>query len=174
MPGQSYPRWKSRSTTAGFSSPPLTRRFRRTLLLLVFIAVTLFLFINILSLRKQKTGPYVARPPPEYVINTKPHFLYTSPFRKDPDLEFETKLEDALKEIESDALSRNGRGEDDDNLGRLWQVMLQKNSDQIIRRPESEQFEQRNPEWPYTVRFSFCRNYTDRVFIKTRRDATKS
>ena len=151
MPGRSSPRWKPQSAT-GRLSLPLNRRSRRTLLLLVCVALAYFLLSSLHSLRERKKKPYVARPPPRYDVEAKPHFLYTSPFRENPDLEFEAKLEDALRRIENGVLSGSGRAEDGNNVDRIWQVMLQKRSSQVIRKKESEQFEERNPEWKYTVR----------------------
>ncbi|RAL01756.1 uncharacterized protein BO80DRAFT_464297 [Aspergillus ibericus CBS 121593] len=70
-----------------------------------------------------------------------PRFLYQSPSRENPDVEYERYLSDALKEIEQAA------GGEDVAEERIWQIAR----DEQHRGSESTLFEESNSEWQYTL-----------------------
>ncbi|EAU29238.1 conserved hypothetical protein [Aspergillus terreus NIH2624] len=58
--------------------------------------------------------------PPKHHVDEKPHFLYRSPLRQNPDLEYEKQLSNALQKFEQEVLARNGGSERAED--RIWQI----------------------------------------------------
>lgn len=83
--------------------------------------------------------------PPKHHVDEKPHFLYRSPLRQNPDLEYEKQLSNALQKFEQEVLARNGGSERAED--RIWQIA----QDEDYRGSDSLAFEQRNHDWTYTV-----------------------
>ncbi|PYI21879.1 hypothetical protein BO99DRAFT_52528 [Aspergillus violaceofuscus CBS 115571] len=72
-------------------------------------------------------------------------FLYVSPFRHNPDLEYERKLANALQELEKPVLDQQGGNNVAEN--RIWQIA----KDESQRGPDSAYLQERNPGWGYTL-----------------------
>ncbi|KAK4868210.1 hypothetical protein LT330_007408 [Penicillium expansum] len=49
------------------------------------------------------------RPPPEHQVEDTPRFIYRSPFRNNPDVEYEEQLSNALENIENAILARKNK-----------------------------------------------------------------
>lgn len=79
-------------------------------------------------------------------VEDRPRYLYHSPFRTNPDLEYERQLSDALIAIEREVSASHGN---EDTADTLWQIMLK---DRDARTQDSLQFEEKNSEWRYSVR----------------------
>ncbi|RAL13851.1 uncharacterized protein BO97DRAFT_27934 [Aspergillus homomorphus CBS 101889] len=113
---------------------------RLTVLALVILAwllcslhPSLDLYANQQALKEPREDEYKAR------------FLYTSSFRRNPDLEYERRLANALQELERAVLERhkgNSVAED-----RIWQIA----KDASQRGPDSIYLQERNPGWAYTL-----------------------
>lgn len=132
----------------------LNHRTRRIILIVFLLALTYYFLNHLPAPPKTENNTSAGRPPPEHDVETRPHFLYQSPLRKDPDADYEGRLEDALKSIERNVLSTDYEGGEADAESRIWQIMLQRGSQTIDRARDSELFEERNSEWSYTVRYS--------------------
>lgn len=121
--------------------------FRRRFLVLAVIALCyiIFLYAREPELPK-KTQNFTAenKLAPEYEEEF-PKFLHTSPFRKDPDLEYEARLDAMLEEVERTALLENGG--DYSAKDRIWQIMPEVKD----RGPDSMMLESKNDGWEYTV-----------------------
>ncbi|KAI9833357.1 MAG: hypothetical protein M1819_003752 [Sarea resinae] len=83
------------------------------------------------------------RPAPEHEVQLIPHFLHHSQFRQDPNLDYEAKLEDALRSIESNAPAAATDG----IVKQLWQIQRTEDA----RGPDSIAFEEQNKDWAYTL-----------------------
>ncbi|RJE23343.1 hypothetical protein PHISCL_04329 [Aspergillus sclerotialis] len=79
------------------------------------------------------------RPPPQYNIEEKPKFLYRSPFRENPDREYESIIDRSLRNIEEKALAENNGNIKAKET--IWQIMLDTNTKSIDRGPDSIAFE---------------------------------
>lgn len=124
----------------------LTRRYQKVSLL--FVAAFLFFLWNHLPEPPEtanNTG--MDRPPPQYIIEEKPEFLYRSPFREHPDHEYETMIDRSLKKIEEKTLAEdNGNIEAKETI---WQIMLDTDRKSVDRGPDSIAFEHANQGWEY-------------------------
>ncbi|KAJ5114312.1 hypothetical protein NUU61_000071 [Penicillium alfredii] len=78
-------------------------------------------------------------------VEDRPRYLYHSPFRTNPDLEYERQLSDALIAIEREVSASHGN---EDTADTLWQIMLK---DRDARTQDSLQFEEKNSEWRYSL-----------------------
>lgn len=127
------------------------RRCRQKVLWLL-IAVFLFFLFNCLPLRRQTVNSYrIDRPTPRYDVADKPRFLYRSGFRKNPNHEYEARVEKSLREIEERILlAENG---DIKASETIWQIVLVKGSAE--RGPDSIAFEMENEGWEYKVRIIY-------------------
>ena len=76
----------------------------------------------------------------------RPQYLHQSTFRVDPDYKYESKLSNALRDIEI----AGNRRHDEDKTDTIWQIIL---STKDHRKDDSYQFEKTNPEWKYQVRY---------------------
>ena len=123
-------------------------RYRRLRIFLVLIVLGYLLYYYFPAPPKTRNYVVANRPPPEHELQAKPNFLYSSRLRQDPDFEYETKLEDALLRIERSA-PPVGNGV----VKKIWQIMLQGTTNRKDRSPDSILFEERNPDWLYTVSF---------------------
>lgn len=74
-----------------------------------------------------------------------PKFVHTSPFRKDPDFEYEARIDAMLQEVEGAALAENGG--DYGAKDRIWQIMPEVKD----RGSDSKMLENKNNGWEYTV-----------------------
>lgn len=123
---------------------------RRKLAIVLIIVVVYILLYHLPEPPKYENNTRGDRPPPEHEVESKPRFLHHSPFRENPDLEYEADIENALKEIE-----RTAPPADRESREMLWQIMLGKKSDQrdsAERSADSVLMEQQNPSWDYKVR----------------------
>lgn len=81
-------------------------------------------------------------------MEDRPRYLYHSTFREDPDIAYETRLRDALRDIEKQQLALL------DNSGApdtLWQILLGHGPAVEQRGDDSLRFEEKNSEWKYKV-----------------------
>jgi hypothetical protein len=128
----------------GFAS--LTMRHRsylgslnRQRSVLIIAIVVLFVLFESLPLPR-------ARPDARFEVSqNRPRYLHQSPFRTNPDYEYEIKLSNALRDLEIEGQLRGEEGSPDT----VWQIMLMDNDK---RGDDSFQFEKKNSEWNYSVR----------------------
>jgi hypothetical protein len=125
----------------------MTARCRSTMILLIF---TWFLFQHLPSPPVTQNNTRADRPPPKYRIEDRARFFYKSPFREEPDVEYETKLSESLDKVERYVLSQNrGNRISEDSI---WQIAIsQKAKEEDLRGNDSLEFEYRNSEWIYNV-----------------------
>ncbi|KAL5363431.1 nucleotide-diphospho-sugar transferase [Aspergillus floccosus] len=123
-----------------FLCSPHRRRSILALILFIF-----FLICHIPHPSAIKNNPRASRPPPKHRVDEQPHFLYRSPFRQNPDLEYEKRLSSALQKFEQEVLARDGGSNIAEN--RIWQIA----QDEDHRGSDSISFEQRNKDWTYTL-----------------------
>ncbi|KAA8651407.1 hypothetical protein EYZ11_009219 [Aspergillus tanneri] len=118
----------------------------RRLFLFVLVIFVFALFYRLPSPPKTKQA---GKTTPKYDVQDTPRFLYHSPFRDDPDLEYEERVSEALYDIEHIALQESGG----DNVAqeRIWQVMLGEHAAHQVRGKDSIAFEERNDEWKYSL-----------------------
>lgn len=74
--------------------------------------------------------------------DNRPRYLHQSPFRANPDYDYEIAVSDALQKIESD------RSVHPAATDTIWQIIL---SPKDQRKDDSYEFQKRNPEWRYQV-----------------------
>lgn len=117
--------------------------------LLILIAVSCLLLFRTPAPPPSENDTGAHRPPPQHYVETKPRFLHRSPFRQDPDLDYEYKLSEALKVLEQKTLEEDGS--DFGMAKKIWQIMLQDGSITRGRNPYSVLFQEYNSEWPTTV-----------------------
>lgn len=114
---------------------------RRRLPLLVAVILCYILIYHLPEPPKTQNNNQTYIPPPEYDVVIYPH---RSPFRTNPDLVYEARLERVLRGIERDALLEDG---DDRAKERIWQIMRSERD----REPDSIALERENVGWEYTV-----------------------
>lgn len=123
-------------------------RFRRRFLVLAFIAVCyiVFIYFSEPELPKKRTENFTSpnKLAPEYEEEF-PKFVHTSSFRKDPDFEYEARIDAMLQEVERAALAENGG--DYSAKDRIWQIMPEVKD----RGSDSKMLENKNHGWEYTV-----------------------
>ncbi|KAF5866075.1 hypothetical protein ETB97_001153 [Aspergillus alliaceus] len=118
----------------------------RKLTLVLLAALVYFVLYHLPPPPKTKNNTGSDRKPPKYDVDTTPRFLHLSPFREDPDTEYEKHVSEALLEIENTALREsNGDSSAED---RIWQIALGK---RVERESDSLEFEQENSEWKYSL-----------------------
>ena len=131
--------------------PPLRPLYSRTVYLLLSVIIIFILIHNLPSPPATENDTRADRPPPKHTVEYTPRYLHHSPFRVDPNLEYESKLSAALRNIEHNVLVKNGG--DDRAKDRIWQIMLE-GFENAARTSDSMLFEQVNAEWEYTVSWS--------------------
>jgi hypothetical protein len=118
----------------------------RKLSLLILAASIYFILYHLPPPPKTQNNTRADRKPPKYDVETTPRYLHQSPFRDDPDSEYESKISNALLDIERKTVQ--GKGYDSSAEDRIWQIMLGKYVD---RGDDSLSFEEENSEWQYSV-----------------------
>ncbi|KAL4936701.1 hypothetical protein BDV06DRAFT_204483 [Aspergillus oleicola] len=116
---------------------------------LSFLVLVVFLFLIYHTLPVSRNDRIVnGKWLPDYDVGDLPRFLHHSPYRQNPDYEFERRVSEALKKIEENALEQadGDRAADD----RIWQIRLGSQGD-AERSPDSLKFGERNDEWQYTL-----------------------
>ena len=122
-------------------------RRRSTIISIIFIW---FLFHHLPSPPATQNNTRADRPPPKYRVEDTAHFLYKSPFRKDPDIEYETKLSNTLEKVERSVLSPDQKNRISED--RIWQIAISQTAkEEDLRGKDSLEFEHRNNEWTYNV-----------------------
>lgn len=81
-------------------------------------------------------------------VEDRPRYLYHSTFRKDPDIAYESRLRDALRDIETQQLALH---DDSGAPNTLWQILLGQGPVAEQRGDDSLRFEEENSEWRYKV-----------------------
>lgn len=119
---------------------------RRRFLFFALAVLSFVLYHYNLPLIQGKIRNRADRRTPSYDTDEPPHSLHHSAFRVDPDLEYEERVSEALRNIERAALHKNGG--DYSSPDKIWQVMLGKKRD---RSEDSIAFEEENEEWEYSV-----------------------
>lgn len=84
-------------------------------------------------------------------VEDRPRYLYHSAFRENQDTEYENRLRNALRYIESQQLSLYT---DKGAPNTLWQILLGPGPIADRRGDDSFRFEEENPEWTYKVSFA--------------------
>lgn len=120
-------------------------RLNRRWSILALVLIVYFLICHLPGPPATQNNTRADRPPPKHRVDEQPHFLYRSPFRQNPDLEYEKRLSDDLQKLEQEALTRHGRSNIAEN--RIWQIA----QDEDHRGSDSISFEKRNTDWMYTV-----------------------
>ncbi|OQD82324.1 hypothetical protein PENANT_c022G05601 [Penicillium antarcticum] len=77
-------------------------------------------------------------------LQNRPQYLHQSPFRTNPNYEYETRLSNALRDLEIEGQLGGDVGAPDT----VWQIMLMDNDK---RGDDSLEFEKKNPEWKYSL-----------------------
>lgn len=151
-------RWIGLQVTVlcGFPFTAITMSFKRTRVqapkflftrrgaCIAFIILIWFLFYHLPDPPSTQNNTRADRPPPEHQVEDTPRFLYRSPFRKNPDVEYEKQLSEALKEIEEAVLASQESNISED---RIWQIA----KNEKHRGEDSIIFEGKHKEWEYTV-----------------------
>ncbi|PLB44589.1 hypothetical protein P170DRAFT_450651 [Aspergillus steynii IBT 23096] len=136
------------------------RTVARRRFLFVALAVLSFVLWHNLPLL-HKNGNRADRRTPKYDVDDVPHFVHRASFRVDPDLEYEERVSQALRNIERAVIHENG-GEYVAR-DRIWQVMLGKNRE---RSEDSLAFEDENEGWEYSLVTTDTANaFIDSVFL---------
>lgn len=130
-----------RKRSYSFLAPPSVRR---RLPLLVAVILCYIVIYHLPEPPKTQDSNQTYIPPPVYDVETFPRFLHHSPFRMNPDLGYEARLERILRSIERDALLEDG---DDQSKECIWQIMRSERD----RGPDSMALERENAGWGYTV-----------------------
>lgn len=84
-------------------------------------------------------------------VEDRPRYLYHSAFRENHDTEYENRLRNALRYIESQQLSLYT---DNSAPNTLWQILLRPGPIAEQRGDDSFRFEEENSEWTYKVSFA--------------------
>lgn len=111
---------------------------------ITFIIFIWFLFYHLPDPPSTQNNTRADRPPPEHQVEDTPRFLYRSPFRNNPDVEYEKQLSEALEEIEEAVLASQESNISED---RIWQIA----KNEKHRGDDSIVFEGKHKEWKYTV-----------------------
>jgi hypothetical protein len=131
---------------------------RRTFFIVAILLLAVFYLFKTLP-EPPKTQNNVAgdRPAPSHDVDARPRFLHRSPFRENPDHDYELELELSLQMIERVAIyEESGAGPDIyAPIKKIWQISLQKDSHPVDRGYDSMMFEKQNPQWIYQVRVRF-------------------
>ncbi|KAG0156163.1 hypothetical protein PDIDSM_3340 [Penicillium digitatum] len=103
-----------------------------------------FLFGHLPDPPSTQNNTRADRPPPERQVADTPRFLYRSPFRTNPDVEYEKQLSNALEKVENAVLESQENNQPED---RIWQIA----KDEKHRGDDSRIFQGKNKEWKYTL-----------------------
>lgn len=121
-----------------------TFRSRGRLVIALGIAcLVIFTGINILATLESALNPR-----PNNQTEREPRYLYRSEFRANPDLDYEQRVSDALREIEEHQRELHGG---DKSWDIIWQMLLDDAPSPENRGQDSLQMEEQNPEWSYKV-----------------------
>ncbi|CAG8371438.1 unnamed protein product [Penicillium salamii] len=111
----------------------------------IFVIFIWLLFRHLPSPPVTQNNTRADRPRPKNQAEERPHFLFQSPFRKSPDLQYERQISDALERLAQGVLSQNhGNSRSEE---RIWQIA----ANDAMRGTDSRDFEARNDEWAYTL-----------------------
>jgi hypothetical protein len=111
----------------------------------IFIIFIWFLFYHLPAPPSTQNNTRADRPPPEHQVEDTPRFIYRSPFRNNPDVQYEKQLSDALEKIEKAVLARSQ--ESNISEDKIWQTA----KNQKHRSDDSIVFQGKNKEWEYNV-----------------------
>ena len=127
-------------------------RFSRRFHFLLFATLIFLIWTHLPAPPEFENNTRADRRPPLHDVEAKPHFLYDSQFRKNPDYTYETTIDNSLKKLQGKVLSlyEGNDGAEDT----IWQIFLQgdDNKSPFKRGTDSIAFEQLNKEWKYKVR----------------------
>ncbi|CAI7665719.1 unnamed protein product [Penicillium glandicola] len=112
---------------------------------IIFITFIWFLFYHLPAPPSTQNNTRADRPPPKHQVEDTARFIYRSPFRNNPDIQYEKQLSNALEEFEKAVLSQSQ--ESNISGDRIWQIA----KDEEHRGDDSREFEQKNNEWEYTL-----------------------
>jgi len=121
------------------------RRQRQIRLVLILVALVYLLCFHFPSPPTWQNNTRADRKAPHHEVREKADFLYHSRFRKQPDLELEATLDEALVQIETIA---NALTKPDEPLRKIWQTAKSNKE----RTADSELWVDQNPGWEYEVR----------------------
>ncbi|KXG50162.1 uncharacterized protein PGRI_061290 [Penicillium griseofulvum] len=121
------------------------RLFTRRVFCITFIIFIWFLIYHLPAPPPTKNNDRADRPPPEHHVSDTARFLYRSPFRENPAIEYEKQLSRALQRIEKVVLARNQQNNIAEH--RIWQIA----KDEKHRGDDSIIFQHKNKEWAYTL-----------------------
>jgi hypothetical protein len=117
---------------------------------IIFIISIWFLFYHLPAPPSTQNNTRADRPPPEHQVEDTPRFIYRSPFRNNPDVQYEKQLSDALEKIEKAVLARSQ--ESNISEDKIWQIA----KNQKHRSDDSIVFQGKNKEWEYNVSTFTC------------------
>lgn len=112
---------------------------------ILFVTFIWFLFYHLPAPPSTQNNIRADRPPPEHQVEDTPRFIYRSPFRRNPDVQYEKQLANALEKIEKAVLAQSQEANISED--RIWQIA--KNAKH--RGEDSIVFQGKNKEWAYTV-----------------------
>lgn len=118
---------------------------------ILFIILIWFLIYHLPDPPSTQNNTRADRPPPEHQVEDTPRFIYRSPFRNNPDVEYEEQLSNALENIENAILASQESNISED---RIWQIA----KNEKHRGDDSIIFQGKNKEWKYNVS-TFARYY---------------
>ena len=113
---------------------------RRKYVLFLVIGLAFLLFQHLPSSNN------LARPTSQ--TDVQPEFLWHSPYRKNPDKEYETRIREALKYIEQVSVEHG----DNKAIHKIWQVLLGTGENTDGRGQDSHDLQDRNDDWDHEVR----------------------
>lgn len=127
----------------GYRRPSILGRYRKRIIAILLIVLTYFFIKHVPKPPKTQNNVSANRPPPQRDLDEHAHFLYRSPFREHPDLEYEAELEERLKAVERRVLAGEGEG----NTRTIWQIMPTR----LDRTSDSMALEAWNSAWTFKV-----------------------
>ncbi|KAI2672882.1 CAZyme family GT32 [Penicillium roqueforti] len=83
-----------------------SRYFTRRGSCILFVILIWFLFYHLPAPPSTQNNTRADRPPPEHRVEDTARFIYRSPFRNDPNVQYEQQLSNALEEIEKAVLTQ--------------------------------------------------------------------
>lgn len=122
-----------------------SRYFTRRGSCILFVILIWFLFYHLPAPPSTQNNTRADRPPPEHRVEDTARFIYRSPFRNDPNVQYEQQLSNALEEIEKAVLTQSE--ESNISKDRIWQIA----KSQKDRGEDSIVFKGKNKDWIYTV-----------------------
>jgi DNA-binding transcriptional regulator PaaX len=85
---------------------------------------------------------------PDKKVEKESRYLHHSEFRTNPDLEYERRVSDALRDIENQQRELHGS---DQSWDIIWQMLLKDAPNPENRGQDSLRMEEQNSEWSYKV-----------------------